>query len=444
MKQSIIFLGILLFSGSSLTYAQENCNPEPPSGLSPLAAYSIFYENYRNGDYEFALEYGRWMVCAKPESLQGNPRFSLENQYDRLITIYKEIGRNHEDPEMQAAYIDTALQLFNESLDMFADNEETEFDIIFKRGRFFQENYNLIDDGLQKAYADYARLFELDAERALSLGDGYYLRQALENLVRQGDKAKTQAFIDNVKPLAEGELLDFIEEKQQEILGSPEEQAEYFKEVVANNPENLEAWKALKGAYQSLNDRPKLKETLIKINELEGSYESAMALGEFAASNANYSEADKYFKEALDRAEGNDLKIDLYLKLADANISMERLETAKSHIQNAIQLDPNDGRTYLKMATLYGTAVTVCTSDRKLEAQDKVVYWVVIDYLNKAKNVQPSLTNTINQQLSTYQQVTPNTEDKFFTLGLENGQKINVDESLMPCYNFINETTTVR
>lgn len=444
MKQSIIFLGILLFSGSSLTYAQENCNPEPPSGLSPLAAYSIFYENYRNGDYQFAIEYGRWMACAKPETLQGNPRFELETQYDRLITIYKELGRSQEDPEMRTAYIDTALHLFDESLEMFADNNESEFDIIFKRGRFFQENYNFIDDGLQKAYADYARLFELDAERALSLGDGYYLRQALENLVRQGDKAKTQAFIDQVKPLAEGSNLDFIEQKQQEILGSPEEQAEYFSGIVAENPDDLDAWKALKSAYESLGDRPNLKKALVRINELEASYQSALDLGEFAASNANYSEADKYFKEALDRAESDEQKIDLYLKLADANISLERLETAKRYIQNAIQLDPNDGRTYLKMATLYGTAVTVCTRDRKLEAQDKVVYWVVIDYLNKAKNVQPSLTNTINQQLSTYKQVTPNTEDKFFTLGLENGQSIKVDKSLMPCYDWINETTNVR
>lgn len=444
MKQSIIILGILLFSGSSLIYAQDNCNPEPPSGLSPLAAYSIFYENYRNGDYEFALEYGRWMACAKPETLQGNPRFNLENQYDRLITIYEEVGRSKEDSEMRSAYLDTALHLFDESLDMFAKDEASEFDIIFKRGRFYQQNYDYIEDGLQKAYADYAHLFELDTERALSLGDGYYLRQALEHLVRQGDKAKTQAFIDRVKPLAEGDNLEFIEKKQQEILGSPEEQAEYFRQIVSDNPDNLDAWKALKSAYESLNDRAKLKEALVKINELEASYESALNLGEFAASNANYREADKYFKEALNRAETDEQKIDLYLKLADANISLERLETAKRHIQNAIQLDPQNGRTYLKLATLYGTAVTVCTRDRKLEAQDKVVYWVVVDYLNKAKSVQPSLTNTINQQLSTYKQVTPNTEDKFFTLSLENGQKIEVDESLMPCYSWINETTTVR
>ncbi|MEX2603240.1 MAG: hypothetical protein WD361_03510, partial [Gracilimonas sp.] len=129
---------------------------------------------------------------------------------------------------------------------------------------------------------------------------------------------------------------------------------------------------------------------------------------------------------------------------ADANINLEKLETAKKYVLQALEIDPNHGPSYIKMATIYGVAVTVCTRDRKLEAQDKVVYWVVIDYLNKAKNIDPSMANTVNRQLSTYEDVTPNTEDKFFTLSLENGQKITIDKSLMPCYGWINETTTVR
>ncbi len=87
MKYIITLLGIL-FVSSPITHAQANsCQEEPPSGLSPLAAYSIFYENYRSGDYEFALNYGRWLVCAKPEKLEGNPKFSLLTQYGRLVTI---------------------------------------------------------------------------------------------------------------------------------------------------------------------------------------------------------------------------------------------------------------------------------------------------------------------------------------------------------------------
>ncbi|MBD3617224.1 MAG: tetratricopeptide repeat protein [Gracilimonas sp.] len=443
MKKLITLLGIL-FVSTPLTHAQANCNPEPPSGLSPLAAYSIFYENYRSGDYEFALDYGRWMICAKPEKLEGNPRFSLLTQYERMAKIYQEIARSKEDPSEKRAYVDSALTVLNEAIELFGEDPKAKFDLTFDRGRFYQENYNNMDDGLQKAYSDYEQLFELDPQRALNMGDGYYLRQALNNIIKQDRTEDAQAFIDKVKPHAEGDALEFIEEKQQEILGSPEEQIAYFSPLVEEDPENIDAWKALESAYENLDNREKLNEVKLKINELEPTYDSALDLAEFARSNANYSNAVKYYKEALDRASEDAQKKDLYLRLADMHISLEQLSTAKSYVQDALAIDPNDGRAYIKMATIYGAAVTQCTEGRKLEAEDKVVYWLVIDYLNKAKNIDSSVANTVNQQLSTYEDVTPNSEDKFFTLNLENGQKITVDGSLRSCYSWINETTTVR
>lgn len=443
MKQLITLLGIL-FVSTPLINAQANCQEEPPSGLSPLAAYSIFYENYRSGDYEFALDYGRWMICAKPEKLEGNPRFSLLSQYERMATIYEEIGRSKEDPTIKTAYIDSAQIMLNEALELFGQDQKTQFDLTFDRGRFYQQNYNNIDNGLQKAYGDYAKLFEINPERALSLGDGYYLRQALNNIVRQGTKEEAQAFIDNVKPFASGEALAFIEEKQQEILGSPEEQIAYFSPLVEEDPENLEAWKALESAYEDLDDREKLNEVKLKINELEPTYESAMGLAEFARGNADYQDAVEYYNQALERTDNNSQRKDLFLRLADMHINLESLSTAKRYVQDALAIDANDGAAYIKMATIYGAAVTQCTEDRTLEAADKVVYWLVIDYLNKAKQIDPSVANTVNRQLSSFEEVTPNSEDKFFTLNLENGQTIRVDGSLNSCYSFINESTTVR
>ena len=443
MKQLITLLGIL-FVSSPIINAQAECQQEPPSGLSPLAAYSIFYENYKSGDYEFALDYGRWMVCAKPETIEGNPRFSLLTQYERLVKIYDEVGRSKDDPTIKAAYIDTAETLLNEAIEMFGDNPENKFDLVFDRGRFYQQNYNIIDGGLNKAYNDYVMLFEIDPERASSMGNGYYLRQALNHLVDEDRKEDAQNLIDTVKPLVSGELADFLSEKQQEILGSPQERVAYFEPLLEKDPNNLDALKALEGAYESLDQREKLNEVKVKINELEPTYESAYSLAEFDRSNANYTDAITYYEQALERAETDDQRKTVYLRLADMNINIENLQTAKRYVQQALQIDPNDGNSIIKMATIYGAAVTKCTEGRKLEAADKVVYWVVIDYLNKAKQVDPSVAGTVNQQLSTYEDVSPNSEDKFFTLNLEDGDTIRVDGSLRDCYSWINESTTVR
>ncbi|SMO63778.1 tetratricopeptide repeat protein [Gracilimonas mengyeensis] len=443
MKKLILILGILLVS-SSLTRAQADCNETPPDGLSPIAAYSLFYENYRNGDYQFALKYGKWMACAKPDQIEGNPQFKLDTQYNRLVNIYTEIGRAKEDPEERSAYIDTALTLINESLELFGDTPEEEFDIIFRRGRFYQENYDAIENGLQKAYDDYQKMIELNPEKGVSAGDGYYLRVLLEYLVDNDMKERAQTVIDVAEPVAQGQTLDMIKEKQQELLGSPEEQIAYYEPLIKDEPENVEAWKALAGAYGSVGERQKQRNALIKVNELESSYESAYAVAEQAASDARYADAAKYFKQALDRAETDDQREELYMRLADAYISLEQLPAAKQYVQRAREIAPNDGNVYLKMATVYGAAVTQCTENRKLEAADKVVYWVVIDYLNRAKQVDSSVANTVNRQLSTYKDVTPNAEDKFFTLSLEDGDSITIDGSRMDCYSWINETTTVR
>lgn len=445
MKQLLILLGILFF-GSSLTNAQAECKETPPDGLAPIAAYSIFQGNFNNGDFEFAIKYGRWFVCNNIESVEGVPNYRLSRQYDRMITIYGELGRESDDTTIRKAYVDSALILFEDKIELFGDDQEERFDIILDRGRFFQTNYDIIEEGLEKAYQDYATLFEMNAEKAISLGDGYYLRQPLSQLVRQGERDKAQELIDTAKPHAEGEILEFIEEQQQKLLGSPEERIAYYEPIIKEKPNDIDAWNALATAYQRVGDRDKRKEALIKLNELDPTYDTALELAEMAESNANYREADQYYKQALQRTDDEKEKVDIYLKLADANNSLENYRAAKGFVQDALNINPNSGNALIKMATIYGTAVNKCVDkeDRVMQAQDRVVFWVVLDYLNKAKRVDPSVASTVDRQLSTYEEVTPSTEDTFLTLSLEKGEQIRVDGSLMDCYSFINETTTVR
>lgn len=443
MKQLIIFLG-LLFVSSSITQAQADCKETPPGGLSPIAAYSLFSENYKNGDYEFALKYGRWMICSKPESIEGYPGFKLDKQYNRLITIYEEVGKSKDDPSERSAHIDTALTLFDESLELFGDDDASRFDIIFKKGRFYQQNYDYIDDGLEKAYEEYETLFEIDTEKTLSMGSGYYLRVVLNNMIKKDRIEDAQELINETKPLADGEILDFIEEKQRELLGSPEEQLAYYEPILEEDPENIQALEAVESAHEELGNRKELGEVKRKLYELQPSFNTALSIAEMEESNANYQEAANYYKEAIKLAENDKQKKSLYLEVADAYINQEKLQEAKEQVNEALKIDKNYGNAYIKLATIYGEAVSKCSSDRKLEARDKVVYWAVVDYLNKAKSVDSSVARTVNQQLSTYESATPSAEDKFFTLGYETGQKVKIDGSLMPCYSWINETVTVR
>lgn len=444
MKAIVTILGIILMGASGLQ-AQE-CNPNPPQGMAEIAALSIFQGNYNNGDYPFALTYGRWMACKKPENIEGYPpgRFSLSTQYNRLIKIYTEIGLSKDDPSEREAYIDSALALYDESFELFVENEEDRYDLLQRRGRYFLENYNNIEDGLQKAYADFEAMFELDAEKTTTLADGYYIRVTIENMVRQNRKNEAIQMIEKATPFASLDIQQYFDETLSGLFNSPEERLEFCGGKLEANPNSLSDLRCVADAQEDLNMTAELNETLRKIHSLEPTFDSALKLADVEKGNARYREAADFYKEALEKATTEKDKKEINIDLSDVYTSLEQLPTAKRYIQAALAIDPNYGFAYLKLAALYGQAVTSCTANRKLEPKDKVVYWVVLDYLNKAKQVDPSVTNTVNTQLATYEPVTPTTEDKFFTLGFEQGQEVKVDGSLMDCYSWINETTTVR
>ena len=185
-------------------------------------------------------------------------------------------------------------------------------------------------------------------------------------------------------------------------------------------------------------------QTTLLIHGLDPTFNSALTLAETEKGNSSYTSAAKYFKQALEMADNDTDKKNINLELADVYSSTGQLSTSKKYVQYALAIDDAFGRAYIKLASIYGQAVSSCTESRKLEARDKVVYWVVVDYLTRAKSVDASVTNTVNSQLATYEAVTPSTEDKFFTLAYEQGQRVQVNSSLDSCYSWINESTVVR
>lgn len=449
MKKILIILGLLLVS-TSIANAQTECNPEPPLGLSPLEAYSIFQSNYKGKDYAFALNYARWMMCAKPLTIDAYPTFNLATQYDKFVKIYQALAEAENDPSIKSAYIDTALTLFDDKMELFGADKNEAFEIHQQKGRFYLENYSLIDGGLSKAYAEFHTMFILDPKKATKLANGYYLKVTLDDLVSKGEKEAAQNVIDEALPHATGDLVEYLNKRQVDILGTPEEQIAHFncsgegEGGLASDPNNLEILNACLAAYKRLDDVRNLARISHTIHKLDPTFESASSLGNIERSNARYADAAKFYKEALKLAPTKDDKLSLYLNLSDVSISLNQLKEAKEYAQSAIKTNPNSGRAYIEMARIYGAVVTKCTADRQMEAKDRVVYWVVIDYLNLAKAKDPSVANTVNSQLATYQAVTPTAEDRFLRLNYKEGQKVKVDGSLMPCYAIINETTIVR
>ena len=442
MKVIATLVGLLLLTNSGLK--AQDCTATPPYEMNELAAFSIFQDNYKNKDYPFALMYGRWLLCSKTKELEGYPRFSLASQYPKFIDIYTQIGLGEQDPSIREAYIDTALSLFEEQFTLFTDEEVDKYELHQDRGRYLLENYQNIDGGLNMAYGDFKAMFDMDVEKTTLLGEGYYVRVVIDDLVRKGEKDMVISMIDQATAYAGLELSTYFDDTLESLFNTPEERLEFCGAKLEENPESIEDLKCVAEAQEDLNMTVEFLQTTLLIHELEPTFDSALTLAETEKGNSSYTSAAEYFKQALEMADNDTDKKNINLELADVYSSTGELSTSKRYVQDALAIDDAFGRAYIKLASVYGQAVSSCTESRKLEARDKVVYWVVVDYLTRAKSVDASVTNTVNSQLATYQAVTPSTEDKFFTLGYEQGQRVQVNSSLDSCYSWINESTVVR
>jgi len=442
MKVIATLVGLLLLTNSGLK--AQDCTATPPYEMNELAAFSIFQDNYKNKDYPFALMYGRWLLCSKTKELEGYPRFSLASQYPKFIDIYTQIGLGEQDPSIREAYIDTALSLFEEQFTLFTDEEVDKYELYQDRGRYLLENYQNIDGGLNMAYGDFKAMFDMNVEKTTLLGEGYYVRVVIDDLVRKGEKDMVISMIDQATAYAGLELSTYFDDTLESLFNTPEERLEFCGAKLEENPESIEDLKCVAEAQEDLNMTVEFLQTTLLIHELEPTFDSALTLAETEKGNSSYTSAAEYFKQALEMADNDTDKKNINLELADVYSSTGELSTSKRYVQDALAIDDAFGRAYIKLASVYGQAVSSCTESRKLEARDKVVYWVVVDYLTRAKSVDASVTNTVNSQLATYQAVTPSTEDKFFTLGYEQGQRVQVNSSLDSCYSWINESTVVR
>lgn len=445
MRKLILITALLVLS-SNWSFAQsEQASVEPPSGMSEIQAYSIFYENYKNDSYEEAIKFGRWMWQGMPETIEGYSRFDLKRNIGRLVTAYNEVAQKKEDPSLKEAYIDTALQIFDKAFNKYSDDTDAKFDWHIKRGRLLQTHSDMVENASLRAAEDYYAAFELKPEELTKTSNGYYVQRILNEFSSAGKKDQALAIIKEAEPYASQKLLNSFSNIRNDLFESPDERIAFLEGELKSNPEDEEILTQLRDIYQDENMSAESREVSEKLYELNPTYDNIMAVAEAAQGNANYEMAIKYYKEAIDKASADKQRAEIALNISDAYLNRDELENARRFAREALDYNSNWGDPYIQIADIYARAVSVCTGDRKLTPEDKAVYWLVLDYLDKAKETDPNTANEVDRKYQSYEPVTPSKSEQFFwEPPLEQGESFDIDSSLMDCYGWIGETTTVR
>ena len=168
------------------------------------------------------------------------------------------------------------------------------------------------------------------------------------------------------------------------------------------------------------------------VYKIEPSAEAATGCAYQAYKKGDIDGSVKFFDEAINLETDNAKKAEKAYAAASVLTTAKKLSQARSYAQKAISFNENYGAPYILIANLY--AMSPNWSDES--ALNKCTYFAVIDKLQKAKSVDPSVAEEANKLIGTYAAHTPKDADLFF-LSLKKGDSVTIG-------GWIGETTTIR
>ncbi len=413
-----------------------------PFGYTPLQIQSLFSEDFRNEQYEQALIYGRWLVEAHPREMEEYPgNYPAERNFRRMIDIYEYMSTQQEDPTLREAYLDSSLQMFDRVFALFTEDEIDVYRWHFNRGRFYQSNSDHIRNAFQMALKDYEKMFHLDPKRATESGGGYYVQLIVQNYARQNDRDNAFSVMNLAEPFADENTLQFFAQTRNDLITDPGERIELLTEDLENDPGNVELMQELYELYLAVGARDNARKMAERMYEVEPSVTNITRLADKAENNGEYREAIRYLTE-VHAIQQSTAKARTSLRIADNYLSLRDLQEARRFARRAASEDPNWGEPQITIAQIYGEAISRCAGS-DMTRIDKAVYWLVLDYLDRARQRNSNVNAAVNRLYRTYEPVTPTAEEKFYQ-NWNTGDRIRIDGTLRECYSWIAEETTVR
>lgn len=450
MKSIILTLFIALVSVSGLR--AQNGVPEAPYGLAAAEVYAIFQSEYTNvmrannsrrtiQDFDLLLMYGHWLIIAHPKSLKvGSQEIRGDRNFDRMINVYNEMARLEPDPVKKSVYLDSSMTYYKRVLTLFTPEEIDEFRWRYEYGRFLLANTSIANNQALAA-EQYMILFGKDPARVAKDADGFYVQFLANNMMNENRTDEVTAFMDQAQQHADPATIEVFNGIRDRLFRNPEDRIVYMEDLLSKDPGNLDIMGQLYDLYIRTNNRDKSRAMARDLYAAQPTFLNTRRMVQMAVGDANYREAIRLGEEALGKStDPNDLK-SVALDISDAYRNMDNLRQAREFARKASGYDPNWGAPNLAMAQIYAQAVTQCAGGQ-LTRLDKVVYWLVLDYLDKARADQ-SVRTAVDRSYAQYERSAPTVEEKFYQ-GWNPGDRIQVNSSLNECYAWINESTRVR
>lgn len=424
---------MLFLFGSVGTAQTVQAQAEQVSDQDKAVHYSLYYEDFKNENYESALPNLKWIIQKAPAYPRSNDR-----NFRRLVETYAGLAAKADDEETKRQYLDSALVVFDEVVPTLQEHEIEVDELQWKirKGRFIQEHNEALSDRSSEVADIYLEAYEMGGCEI----DPYYIRVIIDRYARSGEKQQAVDLMDESEECFgdNQEMMAYITEVRDNLFQSPQERMTFLESRLEKNPEDLEVASELFDIYLDVGERQKAAALGDRLVNMEKTPRTYRMLGQLHLQDGEAGKALEYYQEALDLPGATDeVKRDIHFNMGIAQQQLGRLSSARASFRQALEFDPNHGSAYIAIGDLYVTAVSECGS---FEPEDRAVYWLAVDQYERARSVDPSVASQASQKISTYRNSFPSQENLFFK-GWEPGQSYNINYG---CYSWIGQSTTVR
>jgi len=405
--RAVTVLLLLVLSSAAFAKAQPTA-AESPTQQEKAIHYSLYYEDFKNANYEGALPNLRWILKYSPE-FQGNRK--TDKNFKRAITVYENLAAAQESPEMKRTYLDSALFLFDTAVPTLKDRgvEVDPYEWLMSKGNFILNH----GDDLPEELAQTGNIFQ----EAWAIGPEkmqlYHIELIIRDFLSNDDKDGAVAFMSDVEEKRgdDQQIMARIAEFRGALFTSPEERIAYLNTKLEKNPDDVAILAELFDLYSEEGARDKAYEVSATLLEKDPSAKTYRRVAKMRLGDGDTAEAIKLYQQSLKMDDGMEAAKEVYYNIGIAQQQEGRLSKARTEYRKAIRADAGYGAAYLAIGDLYVQAVQNCGS---FEREDRTVYWLAADYFERAKAKDPSVSNQANQRLRSIRKFYPDAEALFF------------------------------
>ena len=409
----MISVAVLALAGSSSLSAQGKFGPDSAECIKYLSYYT---EYYKQKNYDSAIPNWRKAYHLCPPS----SRYTMLSNGTTLVK--RLIQQNSKNPIYRDALVDTLMTIYDQRVEFWPKYATSSLN------NKALDMYNFMKKEPMKMYNGITEIISINRSATTPNVFLFQMNTAID-LYKDGlldPESVISAYETAIKYLSEATPKNDTEKASiEKVVGDVENL--FISSQVAScdnlialfgpryeaDSQNLDLAKnivKMMSVTDGCMDNDLFLNAVTTMYTLEPSYNSAYFLYKLYSSRGDVDNAVNYMEEAI-AAEDSDAETDASYNFELAAFCYKNGRNAKAIecANKAIELsDTFDGKAYMLMGTLWGGLV--CPGN---EIETRAKYWVAVDYMNKAKNADPTLAEDANNHIRQYSAYYPQTAEAF-------------------------------